>query len=187
MIYLKLFLSFLRVGCFAFGGLSGAIPLIRDAVLSNGWMSDEMFTNLIAVAESTPGPIMLNLATYVGSTQAGILGASVATLAVVLPSFIIIILVMSLLNRVTEKPWVKALLGGMKPCIMGIALAMGVYFILKNCLGIPGTFQPDLRAALLTAVLGGGYFLSRKWLKNGIPPIAFIVICAAAGLAVWGI
>ena len=73
MIYLELFLGFLKVGCFAFGGAYGAIPLIRDVVLSYGWLSDETLTYMIAVSESTPGPIMVNLATYVGSSQAGML------------------------------------------------------------------------------------------------------------------
>lgn len=83
MIYLQLFLGFLKVGCFAFGGAYGAIPLIRDMVVSYGWLSDEMLTYMIAVSESTPGPIIVNLATYIGSNQAGFLGAVIATLAVV--------------------------------------------------------------------------------------------------------
>ena len=72
MIYLDLFLGFLKVGCFSFGGAYGAIPLIRDVVISYGWLSDEMLTYIIAVSESTPGPIMVNLATYIGISQAGI-------------------------------------------------------------------------------------------------------------------
>ena len=92
MIYLELFLGFLKVGFFAFGGAYGAIPLIREIVMSYGWTSEEMLTYMIAVSESTPGPIMVNLATYVGNTQAGFWGALIATLAVVLPSFFIILL-----------------------------------------------------------------------------------------------
>ena len=87
MIYLDLLLGFLKVGCFAFGGAYGAIPLIRDVVMSYGWLSDEMLTYMIAGSESTPGPIMVNLATYIGSSQAGFLGAVIATLAVVLPGY----------------------------------------------------------------------------------------------------
>ena len=98
MILLELFIGFLKVGCFAFGGAYGAIPLIRDVVLSHGWLDDEMLTYMIAVSESTPGPIMVNLATYVGSSQAGIPGALIATLAVVLPSFLLILLVTALLK-----------------------------------------------------------------------------------------
>ena len=103
MILLELFIGFLKVGCFAFGGAYGAIPLIRDVVLSCGWLDDEMLTYMIAVSESTPGPIMVNLATYVGSSQAGILGSIVSTLEVVLPSFIIILLVTVLLKTVPAR------------------------------------------------------------------------------------
>ena len=91
MIYFDLILGFLKVGCFAFGGAYGAIPLIRDVVLNYGWLTDEELTYMIAVSESTPGPIMVNLATYIGSTQAGLPGGILATLAVVLPSFLIIL------------------------------------------------------------------------------------------------
>ena len=79
MIYLDLLLGFLRVGCFAFGGAYGAIPLIREVVLSYGWISEEALTDMIAVSESTPGPIMVNMATYIGSDQAGFWGSLAAT------------------------------------------------------------------------------------------------------------
>ena len=112
MIYLDLFLGFLKVGCFAFGGAYGAIPLIRDVVMSYGWLRDEMLTYMIAVSESTPGPIMVNLATYIGSNQAGFLGAVVTTLAVVLPSFLIILLVTALLKTALKNKyalcWLRA-------------------------------------------------------------------------------
>ena len=88
MILLELFLGFLKVGCFSFGGAYGAIPLIMDVVMSYGWMDNEMVTYMVAVSESTPGPIMVNLATYIGSHQAGLLGSIISTIAVVLPSFI---------------------------------------------------------------------------------------------------
>ena len=87
MIYWDLLIGFLKVGLFAFGGAYGAIPLIRDVVLAYGWLDDEMLTYMIAVSESTPGPIMVNLAAYVGSAKAGLPGALIATAAVVLPSF----------------------------------------------------------------------------------------------------
>ena len=126
MIYFDLLIGFLKVGLFAFGGAYGAIPLIRDVVLSYGWIEDEMLTYMIAVSESTPGPIMVNLATYVGSSQAGFWGALIATTAVVLPSFIIILLIMVLLKKLLKDPYVQAILRGLKPCIIGIILATGV-------------------------------------------------------------
>ena len=85
MIYLELFMAFLEIGMFSFGGAYGAIPLIRDVVLAHGWLEDEALTYMIAISESTPGPIMVNMATYIGSSQGGILGAFLATLGVVLP------------------------------------------------------------------------------------------------------
>jgi len=110
MIYLDLFLGFLKVGCFAFGGAYGAIPLIRDVVLSYGWFTDETLTYMIAVSESTPGPIMVNLATYVGSIQAGFLGAIISTLAVVLPSFSIILFVTSLSTILLKRKYIQSIL-----------------------------------------------------------------------------
>ena len=104
MIYWDLFLGFLKVGCFTFGGAYSAIPLIRDVVRSYGWLSDETLTYMIAVSESTPGPIIVNLATYVGNSQAGFWGAVLATLAVVLPSFFVILLIMGVLIPAAFRP-----------------------------------------------------------------------------------
>ena len=153
MIYLDLLIGFLKVGLFAFGGAYGAIPLIRDVVLSYGWLDDEMLTYMIAVSESPPGPIMVNLATYVGSSQAGFPGALIATTAVVLPSFIIILLIMVLLKKLLKNPYVQAVLRGMKPCIIGIILATGLYMILRHCLGSTAQPSPDATAVILTAAL----------------------------------
>ena len=89
MILFDLLIGFLKVGCFAFGGAYGAIPLIRDMVLANGWLDDEKISYMIAVSESTPGPIMVNMATYVGSTQGGFWGAVLSTLAVVIVTLLI--------------------------------------------------------------------------------------------------
>ena len=97
-LLIDLFLSFAKIGLFTFGGGYAMISLIRDVVLSYGWLDDEMLTYMIAVSESTPGPIMVNLATYVGSTRAGLPGALVAVLTVTLPSFIVILLVTAFLK-----------------------------------------------------------------------------------------
>lgn len=105
MIYPELFLTFLNVGFFSFGGAYGALPLIRDVVLSHGWLDDEMLMTMLAVNESTPGPVMINLATYVESTQAGLPGAAVTTLAVVLPSFFVIVLILLLLSALWQNPY----------------------------------------------------------------------------------
>ena len=186
MILLELFLGFLKVGCFSFGGAYAAIPLIRDVVLSYGWLDDEMLTYMIAVSESTPGPIMVNMATYVGSSQAGILGAFIATFAVVLPAFIIILLIMVLLKTALKNPYVQAVLGGLKPCVIGIILAMGAYMILKNGIIVEENALA-LRPLILTLVLGAIYFGSKKIWKGGLSPILLIILSAVAGIAAYGI
>ena len=185
MILLDLFIGFLKVGCFAFGGAYGAIPLIRDVVLSYGWIDDEMLTYMIAVSESTPGPIMVNLATYVGSSQAGLLGSAIATFAVVLPSFIIILLITILLKTLLKNSYVQAVLQGFKPCMIGIILATGAYMIWKNgFIFQDGTLS--IRPLLLTIMLGAVYFGSRKIRKGGISPIQLICLAAVAGIAAYG-
>ena len=185
MIYLDLFLGFLKVGCFAFGGAYGAIPLIRDMVLSYGWLSDEMITYMIAVSESTPGPIMVNLATYIGSSQAGFLGAVVATLAVVLPSFLIILLVTALLKTALKNKYVQAVLRGMKPCVIGIVLATGAYMVLKNCFGTVAAPAVNNRAIVITALLAASMFGYRYAAKKKLSPIGLIVISAILGVIVF--
>ena len=186
MILLELFIGFLKVGCFAFGGAYGAIPLIRDVVLSYGWLDDEMLTCMIAVSESTPGPIMVNMATYVGSSQAGFPGALAATLAVVIPSFIIILLVTVLLKAMLKNPFVQAVLRGLKPCMIGIILATGVFMLIRNGIVIRDS-RILVRPLILTLVLGAIYFGSRKVRKSGITPVLLICISAVAGIAAYGL
>ena len=187
MIYLDLFLGFLKVGCFAFGGAYGAIPLIRDVVMSYGWLSDDMLTYMIAVSESTPGPIMVNLATYVGSSQAGLLGAAIATLAVVLPSFLIILLVTALLKTALKNRYIQAVLRGLKPCVIGIVLATGIYMIFGNCFGSVSALRFNLRAVIVTAVLVASIFGYKRVAKKKLSPILLIVIAAVTGAIVYGI
>ena len=185
MIYLNLFLGFLKVGCFAFGGAYGAIPLIRDVVLSYGWLSDEALTHMIAVSESTPGPIMVNLATYVGSNNGGFLGAVAATLAVVLPSFFIILLVTSLLKTALKNKYVQAILRGLKPCVIGIILATGIDMIVSHCFSSAYSGMLNIQALILTAVLLAVLYSSKTLLKQKISPILLIIISACLGIIVY--
>ena len=112
MIYISLFLAFFKIGMFAFGGAYGAVPLIQESVLAHGWMDEAMFSNIVAISESTPGPIMVNTATYIGNSQAGIPGAAAATLGVVLPSFLIILVITSMLHGFLKNRIVQAVLKG---------------------------------------------------------------------------
>ncbi len=185
MIYLDLFLGFLKVGLFSFGGAYSAIPLIRDVVASYGWMDEEMLAYIIAVSESTPGPLMVNLATFVGATKAGILGSAIATLAVILPAFFIIILILQILKNFWNNRYVQAVIRGLAPCMMGTILAMGVFMAVKNVLPGLQVSAFDWRALVLTAVLGGVFFGSGKIFGKKMSPLLLIGISAVLGAVVY--
>jgi chromate transporter len=187
MIYLKLFWDFFRVSCFTFGGAYGAIPLIRDMVLGNGWLTDERLSYMIAVSESTPGPIMVNLATYIGSDQAGFWGSLVATVGVVLPAYLVILLIVSILGNFMKNRYVQAVLQGLKPCVVGIVLATGVFMVLRNLLPLSGGVVYDLQGIIITAILAGIMVLYPKLTKKKLSPIALILCAAVCGMAVYGI
>ena len=191
MSILELLLGFLKVGCFSFGGAYAAIPLIRDVVRSYGWLTDEALEHMIAVSESTPGPIMVNLATYVGANRAGLAGAAAATFTVVLPAFLVIILLLAVFKNAEKNRWVQALLSGLKPCVTGIILAVGCYMILCNIMpGEAGGFALsgfDLRAAGITLALGAAAIAWQKVKKKRLSPILLIVIAAGLGIIVYGV
>ena len=182
MIYLELLLGFLEVGLFSFGGAYAAIPLIRDVVLRYGWLTEERLLYFIAVCESTPGPIMVNLATYVGASQGGILGAALATLMVILTAFLIILAVVQIMDRFMKNPWVKAAMDGLKPCVMGLILATGVYMVGENILG--GGL--NLRALIVTVILGACLLIA-KLAKKKLSGIMLIAISAVVGMVVYAL
>ena len=187
MIYLKLFWDFFRVSCFTFGGAYGAIPLIRDMVLGNGWLTDERLAYMIAVSESTPGPIMVNMATYVGSDQAGFWGSLLATVGVILPAYLVILLIVSVLKNVIENKYVQAVLGGLKPCVIGIVLATGGYMVIHNMLPLSGGVGFDFPAVIITAILVAAMLLWPKLTKKKLPPIGLICISAVLGILVYSV
>lgn len=179
MIYLELLFGFLRVGLFAFGGAYAAIPLISDIVLSYGWLSEDMLTYMIAVSESTPGPIMVNLATFVGQSQGGLLGAIIATLAVVLPSFIIILLVVTLFSKVLKHPISKKMLQGIKPAMVGIIIATGLNMLLKQTI----LNQFNIKAIFIALML----IICKYVFKNKISSISLIVLSAIFGILIYAV
>ncbi len=136
MIYLELFLTFLKIGAFTFGGGYAMLPLIQQEVTAKGWMELEQLVNFIAVSESTPGPFAINIATYVGSQVApiGILGSACATLGVVFPSFVIILIVARIYDRFKNSRSVQGVMTGLKPAVVGligsaiISIALTVFF-----------------------------------------------------------
>ena len=187
MIYLKLFWDFFKVSCFTFGGAYGAIPLIRDMVLRNGWLNEERLTYMIAVSESTPGPIMVNLATYVGGDQAGFWGSLIATVGVVLPAYLIILLVVSIMKNVVKNKYVQAVLRGLKPCVVGIVLATGVYMVIHNIFPMSGGIAFRIPDMIITGILTTIMVCWPKVGKKKLSPIALILCSAALGIIVFGI
>ena len=181
MIYLELLLGFLKVGLFSFGGY-GAIPVIRETVLSYGWLNDEKLSELIAVSESTPGPIMVNMATYIGSTKGGIFGAAIATTAVILPAFCIILLFMNILKKAKKKEGFQAAMASLHPCIIGMIFATGIILAAKNVVAFAPAFAVDYKALAVSAVLAVLYFGAKKFLKHGFSPIIFILISGIVGI-----
>lgn len=187
MIYLDLLIGFLKVGCFAFGGAYAAIPLIRDVVLSYGWLTDEQLSYMIAVSESTPGPVMINLATYVGNSQGGVLGSILATLAVAFPAFIIIWLVMVMLKSFIQKPGVQGVLGAVKPCVIGIILATGLEMAFNGVCNMEAGFAVDYKAAIIAGIVAAVVIAWRLIKKKKASPIALIIVSACLGMLVYSI
>lgn len=187
MIYLDLFLGFLKVGCFAFGGAYAAIPLIRDVVLSYGWVTDETLTYMIAVSEMTPGPIMVNLATYIGRSQAGFFGAFVATFAVVFPAFLIMLLCMFVFNSLMKNKCFKTVIGTLKPSVVGLILAIGLYMTAEAFIDLKGSYAIDFKALAITAILLAAAFLPPVFGKKKISPITLIIFSAVLGIVFCGV
>ena len=188
MIYLRLFLNFLMIGALSFGGGYGMVSLVRERVLSNGWLTENEFLNFIAVSESTPGPLAVNMATFIGSTQGGILGSFVATLGVVLPSFLIILLIASALKNLMKYAPVNAFLSGVRPCVVAMILATALSMALSTLFGLTDLqagFAPDLRSIAVFAMLGATHLICKIIRKTAPSPILMILFSAGLGILFW--
>lgn len=190
MIYLKLFLTFFEIGAVSFGGGYGMVSLIREKVLLNGWLTETGFLDIIAVSESTPGPLAVNMATFVGSSQAGFFGSVCATLGVVLPSFIIILLIAAALKGLMKYAGVQAFLSGVRPCVVAlisataITIGLSSFFSIKTVSDAPKVDFGSLAVFAVIAV----FALVFKKIKKKLPsPIFMIVLSAFLGIFVFGV
>ena len=189
MILLDLFLTFLTIGAVSFGGGYGMISLIREAVVSHGWLTEEAFMSFVAVSEATPGPLAVNMATFVGSSQAGIPGALAATIGVVLPSFIIILLIAALLRNLLKYKGVQAFLAGVRPCIAALILATALTMGLDTLLGLKtlaGGLHADVRAIAIFALLCLTSYVLQKHARKSPSPILMILLSAVLGILFYG-
>lgn len=189
-ILLDLFLTFLKIGAFSFGGGYGMISFIREEVLLHNWLTESEFLNIIAVAESTPGPIAVNMATFIGSTQAGILGSICATLGVVLPSFVIILLIVAIFNNLLKIAGVKAFLNGIHPVIAGLITATGLTLLLSGAFSFKNIYSNisvDYLSLVILAVIIITSIAYKKIFKKKPSAILLICISAALGMLLYSI
>lgn len=187
MIYLTLFLTFLKIGAVSFGGGYGMISLIRETVLANAWLTEEEFLNFIAVAESTPGPLAVNMATFIGSSQAGFLGALTATLGVILPSFVIILLIAALIKNLLKYAGVKSVLAGIRPTIVGLILTTALTMFVTQIFGFTSlgdAFAFDWRALVIFLVIAALSLIYGAVKKKPFSPILLILLSGALGIIV---
>jgi len=183
-VFLELFIEFFQIGLFAIGGGPATIPFLMDIPKRHDWYEVSDVANMLAVSESTPGPIGVNMATYAGYNAAGIPGGIVATLSLVLPSVIVIILVAKLLTNFSDNPYVKAVFGTVRPAVTGlIATAVWGIFRTSLFLGNDGSFVfpiPLVIVCICYAVL-----MNLKKLKSLHP--AFWLLCGAIMGIVFGL
>ena len=190
MIYLELFLTFLQIGAFSFGGGYGLISLIREKVLMHGWLTEEELLNMIAVSESTPGPIAVNMATFIGSAEGGVLGSILATLGVVLPSFVIILIIAALIRNLLKYGGVKAFLSGIRPCVVGLILATAVTMFVSTVFGfsnIGDAAAIDFKGLIIFVIIIAVALAIKNLFKKRPSPILMILFSAVLGMLLYGI
>lgn len=180
MIYLQLFIEFFKTGLFAIGGGLATIPFLHDMSNRTGWFSLDDIANMIAVSQSTPGPLGINMAAYVGYLTGGVLGTIIAPLGLIMPSFIIIILIANVLQKFSESEWVKGIFYGLKPASLAlITIAwFHVISITYYPLGLVGQGKQDFfwQGMILAGIL---WIIIRKW---KIHPLFIIVMAGIIGI-----
>ena len=186
-LYLRLFWEFFKTGLFAVGGGMATLPFMYDISDKTGWFTHSMLADMVAVSESTPGPIGVNMATYVGFVTGGIPGAVIATVGLVTPSVIVILLIARVLKAFRENQYVDAGFYGLRPCSVGLIAAAGV-LVVKLALfntelyastgAIADLF--NFKALILAAVL----LVATRYIKKlkGLHPIVFILASAVIGI-----
>ena len=186
-LYLRLFWEFFKTGLFAVGGGMATLPFMYDISDKTGWFTHSMLADMVAVSESTPGPIGVNMATYVGFVTGGIPGSVVATVGLVTPSVIVILLIARVLKAFRENQYVDAGFYGLRPCSIGLIAAAGV-LVIKLALfntelyastgAIADLF--NVKGLILAAVLLAATRCIKK--LKGLHPIVFILASAVIGI-----
>lgn len=178
MIYLQLFYTFFKIGLFGFGGGYAMLSMIQGEVVTRyEWLSSQEFTDIVAISQMTPGPIGINAATYVGFTATGsVLGSIVATLAVVLPSFILMLTISRFFLKYQKHPTVEAVFSGLRPAVVGLLASAALVLMNTENFGSP-TENPS--SFLISCLIFLVAFIGTR--KYKVNPILMIVLCGAAG------
>ena len=188
MIYLQLFWEFFKTGLFSIGGGMATLPFLADIGEKTGWYSYSQLMNMLAVSESTPGPIGINMATYVGYTVAGIPGAVIATIGEVLPSIVIILIIALILQQFRKNRYVEYAFYGLRPASTGLIGAAGVAVIAEVLLNLDAVSVHAIDFTKLfnwpSLILAGVLLIFTNWVKptKKWHPIIFIAISAVVGV-----
>lgn len=191
MVFLELFLTFLKIGLFGFGGGYAILSLIQDEVVTrHGWMTFSEFTDIVAVSQMTPGPIGINAATYVGYTAVinagygvvwGVVGSLLTSASVLLPSFIIMLIIGRFLMRYSNHPSVQAVFSVLRPLIIGLIASAALMLMNRDNFGSPSECLPQF---LLSLVLFSFSFVAiNRW---KLSPILVIIIAGIVGGVFYG-
>lgn len=178
-MYLSLFLTFLKIGAFTFGGGYAMIPLIQQEVINHRWLDTEELIDFIAISESTPGPLAVNVSTFVGMQTAGILGALCATLGVVLPSFVIILIVAKVFEKFQRSKIVNGAMVGLKGSVVGLIGAALITTGISVFGNAVKTVNVKEIVAALVMIAGLAFGIKKK-----VSPIILILASAVVGIIV---
>ena len=190
MIYRQLFFTFLKVGTFAFGGGYSMLSLIEDSVLKYGWMTEQELLNFVGVETVIPGPIAVNMATYIGYEQGGFWGALLATVGVVLPSFIIILLIAACIKNLLKFPPVKTFISSMRPALGGLILSVAATMALTVFFGMDSLinmhFSFDWRTILILAAVIAIPIVWKRYKKKEFSSILLVILSGVLGMLLFG-
>jgi len=181
MILLELFYTFFTIGLFTIGGGYAMLPLIQERVVQNGWMVNEQIIDFIAVSESTPGPFAINIATYVGMETGGLLGAVCATLGVVMPSFLVILIVAHFYEKFKNSRTVAGCMTGLRPVVVGLIASAILSMVMDTFFAAGLSFESMLTVSFAASLIIFVIMLVlvfKKW-----HPIIVVLLSAALGIA----
>ena len=182
MLYLQLFYTFFKIGLFGFGGGYAMLSMIQGEVVTrHGWLTSQEFTDIVAISQMTPGPIGINSATYVGFTATGsVWGSIIATLAVVLPSFILMLAISKFFLKYQKHPVVEAVFSGLRPAVVGLLASAALVLMNADNFSSP---KEDMYSFIISCLIFLVAFIGTR--KYKINPILMIVACGIAGLILY--